>query len=95
METELGKCGAFLDAIYVCPHHPDKGYDGELPDYKFDCNCRKPKAGLLLQAAEDFNINLTQSYMMGDSDNDVMAGETVGCKSFQIKRDSVLDISFL
>ena len=95
METELGKYGAFLDAIYVCPHHPDKGFEWELPDYKFDCNCRKPKSGLLLQAAEDFNINLSQSYMIGDSDNDVMAGESVGCQSFQIKKDSVFDVSFL
>jgi histidinol-phosphate phosphatase family protein len=80
METELGKRGAFLDAIYVCPHHTDKGFEGERPDYKFDCNCRKPKPGLFLQAAKDFNIDLSQSIMIGDSENDVIAGETAGCK---------------
>lgn len=80
METELGKEGAFLDAIYVCPHHPDKGFEGERPEYKFDCECRKPKPGLLLQAARDFNIDLTQSYMIGDGERDTSAGEVCGIK---------------
>ena len=88
METELGKEGAFLDAIYVCPHHPDKGFEGERPEYKFDCECRKPKAGLLLQAAKDFNIDLSQSYMIGDSDNDIRAGQNAGCKdAIQIEKN--------
>ena len=80
METELGKEGAFVDAIYVCPHHTDKGCSGERPEYKCDCDCRKPKPGLLLQAAKDFNIDLSQSYMIGDSDGDVKAGENAGVK---------------
>lgn len=80
METELGKEGAFVDAIYVCPHHTDKGFSGERPEYKCDCDCRKPKPGLLLQAAKDFNIDLSQSYMIGDSDRDVKAGENAGVK---------------
>lgn len=80
METELGKEGAFVDAIYVCPHHTDKGFSGERPEYKCDCDCRKPKPGLLLQAAKDFNIDLSQSYMIGDSDGDVRAGENAGVK---------------
>ena len=80
METELGKEGAFVDAIYVCPHHTDKGFSGERPEYKCDCDCRKPKPGLLLQAAKDFNIDLSQSYMIGDSDGDVKAGENAGVK---------------
>ena len=80
METELGKEGAFLDAIYVCPHHPDKGFEDERPEYKFDCECRKPKPGLLFQAARDFNIDLTQSYMVGDSERDTSAGEVCGIK---------------
>lgn len=81
METELGKEGAFVDAIYVCPHHTDKGFEGERPEYKFDCDCRKPKPGLLLQAAKDFNIDLSQSYMIGDSDRDVKAGENAEVKA--------------
>lgn len=86
METELGKEGAFLDAIYVCPHHTDKGFEGERPEYKFDCDCRKPKPGLLFQAAKEFNIDLSQSYMIGDSNQDVEAGIAAGCtKSFKIE----------
>ena len=85
METELGKEGAFLDAIYICPHHKDKGFEGERPEYKFDCECRKPKPGLLFQSAKDFNIDLSQSIMIGDSENDMKAGENGGCsKSIQI-----------
>lgn len=80
METELGKVGAFVDAIYVCPHHTDKGFEGERPEYKCNCNCRKPKPGLLLQAAKDFNIDLSESYMIGDSHRDVEAGENAGVK---------------
>lgn len=86
METELGKEGAFLDAIYICPHHKDKGFEGERPEYKYDCECRKPKPGLLLQAAKDFNINLSQSIMIGDSENDVNVG-------ISIKFHSVLRIN--
>lgn len=80
METELGKAGAFIDALYVCPHHTDKGFPGERPEYKCDCDCRKPKPGLLLQAAQDFNIDLSASYMIGDSDRDVEAGNNAGVK---------------
>lgn len=80
METELGKVGAFVDAIYVCPHHTDKGFEGERPEYKCNCDCRKPKPGLLLQAAKDFNIDLSESYMIGDSHRDVEAGENAGVK---------------
>lgn len=80
METELGKVGAFVDAIYVCPHHTDKGFEGERPEYKCNCDCRKPKPGLLLKAAKDFNIDLSESYMIGDSHRDVEAGENAGVK---------------
>ena len=80
METLLGKEGAYIDGIYICPHHPDKGFEGERPEYKIDCDCRKPKPGLLLQAAKDFNIDLSQSVMIGDSENDVKAGVNAGCK---------------
>ncbi len=80
METELGKAGAFVDAIYVCPHHTDKGFEGERPEYKCNCGCRKPKPGLLLQAAKDFNIDLSESYMIGDSHRDTEAGNNAGVK---------------
>ena len=81
METLLGKKGAYLDAIYYCPHHPHKGYEGERPELKIDCDCRKPKPGMLFKAAEDFNIDLSQSWMIGDGENDVKAGIDAGCKT--------------
>lgn len=84
METELGKFGAYLDGIYFCPHHPHKGYEGEVPEFKIECSCRKPKPGMLLKASEDFNIDLSQSYMIGDGAHDVKAGVAAGCKTVLI-----------
>lgn len=81
METILGKEGAYLDGVYYCPHHSDKGFAGEVEELKIVCECRKPKAGLLLKAAKDFNIDLSQSWMIGDSENDVLAGKNAGCKT--------------
>jgi D-glycero-D-manno-heptose 1,7-bisphosphate phosphatase len=80
METLLGKEGAYVDGLYICPHHPDKGFAGERPEYKIVCDCRKPKPGLLLRAAKDFNIDLSKSYMIGDDDRDVEAGINANCK---------------
>ena len=79
METLLGQQGAYVDDIFYCPHHPHKGYEGERPEYKIDCKCRKPKPGMLLQAAEKYNINLADSWMIGDGDSDVEAGMNAGC----------------
>lgn len=81
METLLGKEGAYLDAIYFCPHHPHKGFKGERPELKIECECRKPKPGMLLKAAKDFNIDLSRSWMIGDSESDVRAGQAAGCKT--------------
>lgn len=81
METLLGEEGAYLDGIYFCPHHPHKGYEGEVSELKIDCDCRKPKPGMLLKAAEEFNIDLSQSYMVGDGENDIKAGMAAGCKT--------------
>ena len=81
METLLGADGAYLDAIYYCPHHPHRGYPGEVEALKIDCECRKPKPGMLFTAAKDFNIDLSQSWMIGDGENDVKAGKAAGCKT--------------
>ena len=81
LETLLGKEGAYLDGIYYCPHHPHRGYKGERPEFKIDCECRKPKPGMLLKAAEDFNIDMSASWMVGDSRNDVLAGINAGCNT--------------
>jgi D-glycero-D-manno-heptose 1,7-bisphosphate phosphatase len=80
METDLGKSGAYLDDIFFCPHHPDKGFPGERPEYKIDCDCRKPKPGLILRAAKKYNIDVSQSYMAGDDMRDVEAGRAAGCR---------------
>lgn len=84
LETLLGQEGAYLDAIYYCPHHPDKGFPGEIPELKINCDCRKPKPGMLLKAAEDFNIDLNQSWMVGDDERDMEAGQVAGCRTYQI-----------
>ena len=81
MATLLGNEGAYLDAVYYCPHHPDKGFEGEIPELKINCECRKPKPGMLLQAANDYNIDLSKSYMIGDSLIDIEAGNNAGLKS--------------
>lgn len=87
METLLGQEGAYLDEIYFCPHHPDKGFAGEVPELKIDCDCRKPKPGMLLKAAKDFNVDLTQSWMVGDGKNDIQAGKNAGCHTVLIGTD--------
>ncbi len=81
METLLGAEGAYLDGIFYCPHHPHRGYEGERVEYKIDCDCRKPKPGMLLKAAERFHIDLAQSWMVGDGENDIKAGIAAGCRT--------------
>lgn len=78
METLLGAEHAYLNDIYICPHHPDKGFEGERPEYKINCDCRKPKPGMFLKAAEDWNIDMNRSIMIGDSDRDYEAGINAG-----------------
>ncbi|MHC1721891.1 MAG: HAD-IIIA family hydrolase [Aminipila sp.] len=90
METLLGNDGAYLDAIYYCPHHPHKGYEGEVTDLKIECDCRKPKPGMLVEAAKDYNIDLNQSWMIGDSDSDMEAGRTAGCDGLKISDEDRL-----
>ena len=81
METLLGEDEAYLDGIYFCPHHPDSGYEGEIKELKFECECRKPKPGMLFKAAQDLNIDLEQSWMIGDGRNDIQAGKNAGCRT--------------
>lgn len=85
MEWQLGEQGAFVDAIYFCPHHPHGGFPGEVPEFKIACDCRKPKPGMLLQAAERFNIDLENSWMIGDSERDALAGRAAGVKTIGVK----------
>jgi D,D-heptose 1,7-bisphosphate phosphatase len=87
METELGRVGAFVDDIFYCPHHPDRGFPGERPEYKVDCGCRKPKPGMILAAAEKYNIDLARSWMVGDDMRDVRAGLAAGCSVALLSSD--------
>jgi histidinol-phosphate phosphatase family protein len=79
MLDELSKSDAHIDAIYFCPHAPND-----------NCSCRKPEPGLILKAEKDFNIDLTDSWMIGDADSDLEAGETAGCKTIKVSRNKPL-----
>jgi D-glycero-D-manno-heptose 1,7-bisphosphate phosphatase len=77
VDGELSRLGARIDAYYYCPHHPDFGE-------KRNCTCRKPAPGLLLQAQQDLNIDLSRSWMIGDKMSDIVAGESAGVKSILV-----------
>ena len=77
LKAELQNGDAHLDAIYYCAHHPSLGE----PPYRLDCDCRKPKPGLITKAAKDFNIDLTQSWMVGDRYSDIELARNAGVKS--------------
>ena len=87
LETLLGEGGAFIDGLFYCPHHPHKGFEGEISELKIDCNCRKPKPGMLLSAAKKYNIDLYKSWMIGDGENDIIAGNAAGCKTIKLGDD--------
>jgi D-glycero-D-manno-heptose 1,7-bisphosphate phosphatase len=75
-----------LDAIYFCPHHPE----ADLPEYRVDCDCRKPRPGALVRAAEEHGLNLAESYMIGDRMTDIAAGAAAGCRTVLLKRPGVV-----
>lgn len=85
METLLGLDGAYIDDIYYCPHHPDKGFEGEIPELKKECDCRKPKTGMLEKATREHNIDLSSSIMIGDSTLDIKMAENAGMQSVLLK----------
>ena len=89
METLLGQEGAYLDGIYYCPHHPKSGFEGEIKELKIECECRKPKPGMLLDAAKDFNIDLEKSWIIGDSENDILAGKNAKCNTAYINAKDI------
>ena len=85
LKTLLGEKGAFVDDIFYCPHHPDKGFEGEVPELKFDCECRKPKTGMIEEAVDKYNIDLSRSYMVGDSTMDLETARNAGVKSVLVE----------
>jgi D,D-heptose 1,7-bisphosphate phosphatase len=80
MQKRLRKKGVIITAEYFCPHHPK----GIIEKYSIDCDCRKPKIGMLEQAAEDFNLDLKKCWMIGDSFSDILTGRNAGCKTIQV-----------
>lgn len=85
METLLGKDGAYIDDLYFCPHHPDAGYEGENKKYKIKCKCRKPGTLLLNNAIDKYNIDIKDSYIIGDTTIDIKTGEDIGCNTILLK----------
>ncbi|MBI4778029.1 HAD family hydrolase, partial [Candidatus Desantisbacteria bacterium] len=79
MLVEMKKEGATIDAIYYCPHSPDNG-----------CDCRKPEDGLFKQALMDFNIDMKNSWMIGDEQKDIEAGQKAGCKTYLLSKGELL-----
>jgi len=84
LEQLLARQGAALDKIYYCPDHPD----GVIPMYQRESTWRKPQPGMLLAAAEDLDIDLTESWVVGDSSRDIDAGKSAGCKTILIENAS-------
>jgi histidinol-phosphate phosphatase family protein len=84
LETALGVKGAYLDAIYYCPHHPDRGFVGEIAELKRHCDCRKPGTQMISEAARSLNIDLDQSWMVGDSTADIAMAERAGLRSILV-----------
>jgi D,D-heptose 1,7-bisphosphate phosphatase len=85
LQADLKKFNAFLDSIYFCPHHPDYDGPGVNKNLIMDCHCRKPKPGMLTDASEEFNIELTKSYMIGDAERDIQAGKEAGCITIGVR----------
>ncbi|MDO4939207.1 MAG: HAD-IIIA family hydrolase [Lachnospiraceae bacterium] len=85
IKTLLGREGAYVDDIIYCPHHPDKGFEGEVPELKIECSCRKPKTGMIDRAASEYNIDVTQSWVVGDATIDIAFGKNAGCRTILVK----------
>ncbi|WP_019616241.1 D-glycero-beta-D-manno-heptose 1,7-bisphosphate 7-phosphatase [Psychromonas ossibalaenae] len=77
MDWSLADRGVDLDGIYYCPHHAEKG----IGEFKIDCDCRKPKPGMLLSAVEELNIDVSKSLLVGDKVSDIQAGIAAGVKT--------------
>jgi histidinol-phosphate phosphatase family protein len=85
LETLLGIGGAYLNDIYFCPHHPERGYPGENPDFKVDCDCRKPKTGMINKAVKEYNVDVESSWVIGDRTTDIQTGKNAGIKTMLVR----------
>jgi D-glycero-D-manno-heptose 1,7-bisphosphate phosphatase len=91
MHALLAEAGAAVDGVYVCMHHPVGGPGGD-PALVGSCSCRKPKPGLLIRAFLDHGLELERSYMIGDLETDVLAGQAAGCTSYRIGTAELPDL---
>ncbi|MCF2444413.1 HAD-IIIA family hydrolase [Dyadobacter sp. CY345] len=85
LETTLGREKAFLNQVYFCPHHADKGFDGEIAELKVSCECRKPAIGMILQAEKEYNIDLSRSFFIGDTTTDIKTALNAGLTSILVE----------
>lgn len=85
METLLGRESAYIDRIYYCPHHPDRGFPGEVAELKVDCNCRKPKTGMIELAKKELNVDASRSWLVGDTSVDMMTARRAGLRSILVE----------
>lgn len=85
MDTLLGRRGAYVDRTYYCPHHPDRGFAGEVPELKIECDCRKPGTGLIERARRELNVNIGRSWMVGDTSVDVLTARRAGLHSILVQ----------
>ncbi len=86
LDRQLHLLGAAVDAYYACPHHPDPD-PAPRPDLAVKCDCRKPKPGLILRAAEDFRLDLSASWTVGDTWRDIAAGQAAGTRTIKLPAD--------
>jgi histidinol-phosphate phosphatase family protein len=85
METLLGRENVYFNDIYFCPHHPDSGYPEENKAYKIDCTCRKPKTGMIERATVEYNVDLSSSWIIGDTTTDIQTGINAGIKTILVR----------
>ena len=95
METLLGRDSAYVDRIYYCPHHPDGGFPDERPELKFRCDCRKPATGLIERARGELNIDVQNSWMVGDSTTDIRTARNAGLRSILLRREFAAKTGFI
>jgi len=81
MKDNLAREGARIDAVYYCPHHPQ----ARIERYRMNCNCRKPEPGMMIRAGKELNLDLKQSFMVGDKLSDIEAGKRAGCKTIMVR----------